>query len=173
MGVPIPAAALVALIVFLALLWAAIWLERSSGHREAKLDLTGTRQFRPKRVFFAIAAAGYAMVGLPIILVSSFPASSCGEWIVFCGAALVIAVMVTFGVITVTRAYFIVAEEYVEFRYGRAAKRIPLTAIREIRISNGFIVIDAGSVPRAVVPAIFDNGEILSLTMLRLRRAAD
>ena len=169
----IPAAAVVSLVVFLVFVLSVICQEHIKRHSGTEFHQGGTKQFRPKRVFFGIAAAGYALGGLPIILVSTFPESSREEWVVFCGIALVIAVIVTFGVITVARAYIIVSDEYVELRYGHAAKRIPLAAIRQIRISNGFIVIDAGSVPRDVVPAIFDNGEIISLVLCRLSRFSD
>ena len=61
-------------------------------------------------------------------------------------------------------AYVIVDSETVEFKFGRAVKRVRRSDIKKVYTANGCIVIDTGTIPRVAIPMLFsDSRQLFSL----------
>jgi hypothetical protein len=57
-----------------------------------------------------------------------------------------------------------VDSETVEFKFGRAVKRLKRSDIKKLHTSNGFIVLDTGTIPRVALPMILaESRQLFSL----------
>ncbi len=135
------------------------------GRSTHRIELTSLpHRYRASGLFFLVAAGNFVMVA-GIFCLGFFPKPvDPGFRLFFFGLGAIFLVIACGATWQLCSAYVIVDSETVEFKFGRAVKRVRRSDIKKVYTANGCIVIDTGTIPRVAIPMLFsDSRQLFSL----------
>jgi len=121
-------------------------------------------KYRASRFFYLLFSLFFVMVA-GIFCLGLFTKNPDPAWRFFdFGLGAIFLVIGCVATWQLCSAYVIVDSETVEFKFGRAVKRVRRCDIKKVYTANGLIVLDTGTIPRAAIPMIFgESRQLFSL----------
>ena|SRR2546427_5284834 len=133
-----------------------------AGRSTHRIELTSLpHKYRASGLFFLVAAGNF-LIAAAIFCLGLFTKNPDPAWTFFdFGLGAVFLVIACGATWQLCSAYVIVDSETVEFKFGRAVKRLRRSDIKKVYTANGCIVLDTGTVPRVVIPMLFSESRQL------------
>jgi|ERR1043165_3081663 hypothetical protein len=128
------------------------------GRSPERLNLTNVPQrFNVSRWFLFVAFGGFVTPGFFVLLPFIAGISNRGAWIFFISLAMIFLAITLTASLRLPSTHVTVDNEVVQFAYGKTVKTIRRSDLKKVYTSNGFIVLDTGTIPRLAIPMIFSQ----------------